>query len=315
MKQTAKNILSNKAVSAFLVLFAMSLFVGIKSPYFFTAGNFFNVLRQISIYGILAVAEALVIITGNIDLSVGYLFGLCGVFTAVLANANIPAFLILPLVMLFGALIGCFSGFLVAKVGISAFIATLGVQNICRGSALLITGGNAISYKSSISVLGAGYLGSWPISALIMFGVGIFFAWVMKYTQFGRNVFAAGSNIRSANLAGIAVDRVRITVFAICGALCGLCGIIQSGNLHSAEAAAGAGFELNAIAAVVIGGTSMAGGEGTIIGVLIGAAIMGILKNAFVLLRISAYWQIIVLGFVVILAVLADSLKQKRAER
>jgi ribose transport system permease protein len=315
LKQTTKNILSNKAVSAFLVLFVMSLFVGLKSPYFFTAGNFFNVLRQISIYGILAVAEALVIITGNIDLSVGYLFGLCGVFTAVLANAAVPAFLILPLVMLIGALIGCFSGFLVTKVGISAFIATLGVQNICRGSALLITGGNAISYKSSISVLGAGYLGSWPVSALIMISVGIFFAWVMQYTQFGRNVFASGSNIRSAKLAGIAVDRVRITVFAICGALCGLCGIIQSGNLHSAEAAAGAGFELNAIAAVVIGGTSMAGGEGTIIGVLIGAAIMGVLKNAFVLLRISAYWQIIVLGFVVILAVLADSLKQKRAER
>ena len=268
-----------------------------------------------SIYCILAVGEALVIITGGIDLSVGYLFGLCGVMTAVLANQGVPAVLIFVLVLLFGAAVASCSGLLISKIGISAFIATLGIQNVCRGVALLITGGNAMSYKSAVSVLGAGYLGPWPVCALVMFFVVILFTLICKYTQFGRNVFAVGSNERSAKLAGVSVDSVRIGVFAICGALCGLCGIIQSGNLHSAEAAAGAGFELDAIAAVVIGGTSMAGGEGTIIGVLIGSMIMGVLKNAFVLLRISAYWQIVVLGFVVILAVFADSLKQKRAGR
>lgn len=313
MKQKIKKLFSIKEIPAFMVLVIMCVTVGSISPYFFRSNNIFNILRQVSIYCILAVGEALIIITGAIDLSIGYLFGLCGIITALLANSGVHPVIIFFIVLAAGATIASCSGLLIAKVGISAFIATLGIQNICRGSALLITGGNAMMYKSDISYLGAGYIGRWPVCSLIMFAVVILFTFLLKYTQFGRNIFAIGSNERAAKLAGVSVDSVRIGTYAVCGALCGLCGIIQSGNLHAAEAAAGAGFELDAIAAVVIGGTSMSGGEGTIIGVLIGSMIMAVLKNAFVLLRISAYWQIVVLGFVVILAVFSDSLKQKRA--
>lgn len=296
-------------------LILLCLIVSLLSPYFLNSQNIFNVLRQISIISILAVGQALVIITGGIDLSVGYVLGLCGVMTAILGKAGISPILIFFAVILLGSCISAISGLLITKVNINPFIATLGISNICRGVSLLITGGMAIQFKNSISVIGYGYIGDMPIPALIMFivvALGVLFT---RQTQPGRNVFAVGSNIRAAQLSGINVDNVRIMVYVITGALCGLGGLISSGTLQSAEPTAGAGYELDAIAAVVIGGTSMSGGEGTILGVLIGSAIMGVLKNSFVLLQISAYWQVVVLGIVIIAAVAADSIKTKNANK
>ncbi|MBQ9060479.1 MAG: ABC transporter permease, partial [Firmicutes bacterium] len=298
-----------------LVLIIGCVVISFLTPYCLTASNIFNVLRQISVYAILAIGEALIIITGEIDLSIGYMMGLCGVLTALMAKAGIPAVLIVIAVVAFGAALASISGFLVTKFGINSFIATLGMQNICRGVSLLLTGGISIMVKSPVAALGSGYLGPMPISSIIMLVAIVAFTLFVTYTQLGRNIFAVGSNVVAANFSGVNSSRVKIAVFAISGMLVGLGGIISYGTLKAADPTAGAGYELDAIAAVVIGGTSMAGGEGTIIGVLIGAAIMGVLKNAFVLLKISAYWQVVVLGFVIIAAVFMDSLKRLRAEK
>ena len=313
--ENKKSIFRIKELPILLVLIIGCIIVSLLTPYFLTPSNIFNVLRQISVYAILAIGEALIIITGEIDLSIGYMMGLCGVLTALMAKAGVPAVIILILVLAAGAALSSISGFLVTKFGINSFIATLGMQNICRGASLLLTGGISIMIKSPIAVLGSGYLGPMPISSIIMLIGIILFTLFVTYTQLGRNIFAVGSNVVAARFSGVNSSRVKIAVFAISGMLVGLGGIISYGTLKAADPTAGAGYELDAIAAVVIGGTSMAGGEGTIVGVLIGAAIMGVLKNAFVLLKISAYWQVVVLGFVIIAAVFMDSMKRLRAEK
>lgn len=304
-----------KEAPIFLVLVCGCIVVGMLTPYFFSIGNIFNVLRQISIYAILAVGEALIIITGEIDLSIGYMMGLCGVIAALCAKANVPPVLILLITVAFGVCMSSISGMLITKFGINSFIATLGLQNICRGISLLLTGGISIMVKNPVTVLGSGYFGPMPLCSVIMLLVIAVFALFVKYTQLGRNIFAVGSNFTAARFSGVNSNAVKRAVFAISGALVGLSGVISYGTLKAADPTAGAGFELDAVAAVVIGGTSMAGGEGTIIGVLIGAAIMGVLKNAFVLLHISAYWQVVVLGIVIIAAVFIDSVKRLRADK
>lgn len=304
-----------KEAPIFLVLVCGCIVVGMLTPYFFSIGNIFNVLRQISIYAILAVGEALIIITGEIDLSIGYMMGLCGVIAALCAKANVPPVLILLITVAFGVCMSSISGMLITKFGINSFIATLGLQNICRGISLLLTGGISIMVKNPVTVLGSGYFGPMPLCSVIMLLVIAVFALFVKYTQLGRNIFAVGSNFTAARFSGVSSNAVKRAVFAISGALVGLSGVISYGTLKAADPTAGAGFELDAVAAVVIGGTSMAGGEGTIIGVLIGAAIMGVLKNAFVLLHISAYWQVVVLGIVIIAAVFIDSVKRLRADK
>ncbi len=304
-----------KEAPIFLVLVCGCIVVGLLTPYFFSVGNIFNVLRQISIYAILAVGEALIIITGEIDLSIGYMMGLCGVIAALCAKASVPPVLILLITVAFGICMSSISGMLITRFGINSFIATLGLQNICRGISLLLTGGISIMVKNPITVLGSGYFGPMPLCSVIMLLVIAVFAFFVKYTQLGRNIFAVGSNFTAARFSGVNSNGVKRAVFAISGALVGLSGVISYGTLKAADPTAGAGFELDAVAAVVIGGTSMAGGEGTIIGVLIGAAIMGVLKNAFVLLHISAYWQVVVLGIVIIAAVFIDSVKRLRADK
>lgn len=304
-----------KEAPIFLVLVCGCIVVGMLTPYFFSIGNIFNVLRQISIYAILAVGEALIIITGEIDLSIGYMMGLCGVIAALCAKANVPPVLILLITVAFGVCMSSISGMLITKFGINSFIATLGLQNICRGISLLLTGGISIMVKNPVTVLGSGYFGPMPLCSVIMLLVIAVFALFVKYAQLGRNIFAVGSNFTAARFSGVNSNAVKRAVFAISGALVGLSGVISYGTLKAADPTAGAGFELDAVAAVVIGGTSMAGGEGTIIGVLIGAAIMGVLKNAFVLLHISAYWQVVVLGIVIIAAVFIDSVKRLRADK
>lgn len=304
-----------KEAPIFLVLVCGCIVVGLLTPYFFSVSNIFNVLRQISIYAILAVGEALIIITGEIDLSIGYMMGLCGVIAALCAKAGIPPVLIFLITVAFGVCMSSISGVLVTRFGINSFIATLGLQNICRGISLLLTGGISIMVKNPITVLGSGYFGPMPLCSVIMFFVIAIFAFFVRYTQLGRNIFAVGSNFTAARFSGVNSNAIKRAVFAISGALVGLSGVISYGTLKAADPTAGAGFELDAVAAVVIGGTSMAGGEGTIIGVLIGAAIMVVLKNAFVLLHISAYWQVVVLGIVIIAAVFIDSVKRLRADK
>lgn len=301
-----------KEFGVLIALIVLCTIIAIASPYFLKTMNLFNVLRQISIIGILAVGQCMIIIIGCLDLSVGTVMGLMGVLAALFSALGIPPVFVFILVILCGASIGAFNGILVTKFGVNAFIVTLGMQYIARSIALLLTKGVPVRMTSSLAELGSGYVGPVPVSVIIMLvviAIGVVFT---KKTLQGRNVYAVGSNEKAAKLSGIRSANVKMMAFIIMGCLAGLSGIILTGTLKTAEPTAGLGYELETIAAVIIGGTSLAGGEGSILGAIIGAALMGVLKNGFVLLGVSAYWQMFALGTVIIAAVLIDSLKRKR---
>lgn len=306
-----KQMASFKEGPILLAFIILCIVISLLSSYFLTVNNIFNVLRQFSVIAILAVGQALIIITGGIDLSVGALLGLMGVVTALMATTGMPAYAILVVCIIIGCLIGSVNGLLVTKARINPFIVTLGMMSIYKGVSLLLTGGLPISIDNSIVFLGSGYLGPIPIPVILMISVALIGYFFVTKTVIGRNIYAIGNNERAAKLSGIRVDRVKIIVFIIMGALCALAGIISSGTLATAEPTAGVGQELDVIAAVVIGGASLAGGRGSILGVILGAAIMGVLRNGFVLLQISAYWQVVAIGAVIILAVGLDSLKRR----
>jgi ribose transport system permease protein len=294
-------------------LAVLCTFLSLYSPYFLSVTNIMNVLRQFAIYAILATGESMIIISGGLDLSVGTLMGLMGVVCAYMTtNLGMPAIVVFPLVLALGGLFGAFNGLLVTKVGMNPFITTLGTQNICRGLALLITGGTPIWFESSLVFIGGGYIGPVPVSAIIMLVVAAAFVIITKQTVAGRNLYAVGSNEKSARLSGIRVDRVKMMAYAIMGVLAALCGMILAGQLKSADPQGGAGNEMHAITAAIIGGTALSGGKGSILGVIIGASLMGVLRNGLVLLSLPSYWQIISVGAVILLAVAYDSLKSKR---
>jgi ribose transport system permease protein len=303
-------------ILALAVLIIMMCFA--RPDTFPTATNFFNVIRGFSLTAILAVGMGLVIITGGIDLSVGstIAFSSCLAAFVNISNGGIPPIFVLLIALAMGTGVGTANGLLVAKVGIPPFIATLGMLSLGKGFALLITNGSPIKYEPTwISVLGGGYIGPMPVSVVVTAAVVIVGFIFANNTLTGRNVFAVGNSIRAAKLSGIRVDRIVILVYAITGFLAGLCGLLLIGQMNSADPSFGSGYELSVIAAAVIGGISMTGGEGNILGTIAGAALMGVLKNMFVQLAVSGYWQTIILGFVIIGAVAIDSIRKKRVAR
>jgi ribose transport system permease protein len=302
-----------KEVPILAALLILCVVIACMSPFFLTWQNIFNVFRQFSVIAILAVGEGLIIITGGIDLSVGALLGLMGVLGATLASFGWPALAVFFATMAFGCAAGTLSGLLITKVRINPFIVTLGMMSVARGTSLLITGGMPISIDNGITYLGGGHIGNVPVSVIIMFIVAICGYVFTTRTLPGRNIYAIGNNERAAKLSGIPTDRMKIMVYVIMGALCALSGMIVSGTLGTAEPAAGTGYELDVIAAVVIGGASLSGGKGSIPGIVMGAAIMGVLRNGFVLLQVSAYWQVVTIGLVIIGAVAIDSIKNRSA--
>jgi ribose transport system permease protein len=296
-----------------IVLFVLLSFL--RPATFPTVRNLFNICRQSSVFAILAVGMGLVIVTGGIDLSVGAVIAL----SACLGAWSSREFGALPVVVLviilgIGAVVGFINGILIAKLGIPPFIVTLGMLSVSNGAALLISKGAPIRYIPSwISVFGGSYISAMPVSVVIMLAVvlaGLVFA---NFTQMGRNIYAVGNSQRAAKLSGIFVDRIVISVYVIMGVLAGLGGLLLVGQMNSADPSFGKGYELDVIAATVIGGISMTGGEGNIVGVLLGALLMGILKNMFVQLAVSGYWQTIILGLVIIGAVMIDSIRKKKA--
>ncbi len=311
-------LMAKPEMTVLLALIVLCVLMAIARPDTFpTVLNIFNILRQFSLIAILAVGMGMIIITTGIDLSVGSVIALSATFGAfIYKQTGADPIIVLLLILGMGVLCGMVNGLFVAKVGIPAFIATLGMMSIAKGGALLITNGSPISYpKTWISVFGGGYIGVVPVTVIVMVVVvvvGFIFA---NNTQTGRNVYAVGNSPRAAKLSGIPVDRVTILVYGITGFLSGLCGLILVGQMNSADPSFGSGYELDVIAAAVIGGISMSGGEGNVLGVVIGAALMGVLKNMFVLLAVSGYWQTIIIGCVIIGAVAIDSIRKKRAAR
>jgi len=285
------------------------LVLTIVAPGFADPANIQMVLRQISFNTVLAVGMTFVILTAGIDLSVGSVLGLAECVLAwVMVKADLAAPAQVPAGMLAGLTVGAFcglvNGFLVTAVRVPPFIATLGLMSAARGMALVITGGFSISpLPSAFKFFGQGMLLGWiPVPALIAGAVAAVGWVILRYTPSGRYVYAIGGNEEAARLSGVPVARCKLGVYTFCGLLAGLTGLLLGARLGSARPTDGLGYELDAIAAVVIGGTSLMGGKGSVGQSVIGAAIMGVLRNGLVLLDVSAFWQQVIIGAVIVLA-------------
>lgn len=302
-------LIEQKSLIALLFLIVVVSFL---NPNFFTVDNIMNILRQTSINAIIAVGMTLVILTAGIDLSVGSVLALCGAFAATMIGLEIPVMIAVPTALLAGAALGAISGVIIAKGKVQAFIATLVTMTLLRGVTMVYTDGRPIStgftdVADSFAWFGTGYALGIPVPIWLMVIVFASVWYLLNHTRFGRYIYAVGGNESAARLSGINVDRVKIGVYAICGLLAALAGLIVTSRLSSAQPTAGMGYELDAIAAVVLGGTSLAGGKGRIMGTLIGALIIGFLNNALNLLDVSSYYQMIAKAVVILLAVLVDN--------
>ena len=300
-------------IVAFLVLCVFLSIFPKTSGSFFTRQNIFNVLRQISTNLFLACGMTMVIILGGIDLSVGSIIALSGCISAgCVARYNLPLPIALLMGLLVGLLVGMFNGAVISKTTIPAFIVTLATMNIAKGLAYVYTGGSPVRVVTKEwQFLGAGYVGIFPTPVVILVIVLIITAIIMNKTKMGRHMYAVGGNQQAAEFSGIKVEKVKFFVHAFSGLMAGLAGIVLASRMYSGQPTAGDGAEMDAIAAVVVGGTSMAGGSGKIGGTIIGGLIIGVLNNGLNLLNVNSFWQYVVKGVVILLAVFLDYFRNK----
>jgi erythritol transport system permease protein len=316
-----------RALIALLLLIAV--FASL-SPAFLTTGNLLILAKHVAINAILATGMTYVILTGGIDLSVGSVVGLAAMIAGGLINQGLvlPMFgvvvyfnvwLIILITLLVGVLIGSLNGWLITRFRVAPFIATLGIMYVARGFALLRSNGatfpnlvgDAELGNTGFQHLGSGSFIGIPVPIWLMIAFGIVGVFIANKTSFGRRVFAIGGNERAAELSGIRVNRIKLSVYMISGFCAAMTGLIIASQLLAAHPATGESFELNAIAAVVLGGTSLAGGRGGVGGTIIGAFVIGVLSDGLVLLGVSEFWQIVIKGIVIILAVVVDQLQQR----
>ncbi len=317
-------------LSALLTLFLLVLGFGLGSQAFFSVNNGLTVLLQTSVIGLLGIGMTLVILTGGIDLSVGSVLALSGVVSALAAKAGVPVVLAMAGGVLVGAACGAFNGFVITRMRIPPFVATLGMMLIARGMALQITGAAPVSgLGKSFGILGNGALFRMtelqangfprvifpgiPYPAILLLLIAIAAAFLLKRRQLGRHIYATGSHEEAARLSGVRVDRTKLYAYIMSGALAGLSGNVLMSRLVTAQPSEGVMYELDAIAAAVIGGASLQGGVGTISGTMIGAFIIGILRNGLNMVGVSAFIQQIVIGLVVIGAVWIDQIRNRRS--
>ena len=319
---------------ALIVLFALVAVFALMSPAFVMSGNLTILVKHVAINAILAVGMTFVILSGGIDLSVGYVAGLAGILAGWLIHSGLVlrsfgvvvyfhTWLVVVLALAGGALVGAANGALVAELRVAPFIATLGTMYVARGAALLISNGATFPNltgkpdlgNTGFLTLGAGTLLGLPAPIWLMALVAAVGAFVAGRTPFGRWVYAVGGNERAAELSGVRVRRVKFAVYVISGVCAALVGLIIAGQLAAAHPATGETFELNAIAAVVLGGTSLMGGRGSIGGAIVGAFVIGVLADGLVLLGVSQFWQIVIKGLVIVFAVVLDQMQQAYSRR
>ncbi len=319
---------------AFFALVLLVIVFSLLSPAFLTTGNLVILAKHVAINALLAVGMTFVILSGGIDLSVGSIAGLAGMIAGLLLHEGLvletfgvivyfTAGPVILIALLAGGLMGAVNGFLVTRLRVAPFIATLGVLYVARGFALLISGGatfpnlqgSAELGNTGFVLLGSGTILGLPTPIWLMILVGALGAFFAGKTPFGRQVYAIGGNERAAALAGIRVNRVKWAVYVISGACAALAGLVIAGQLAAAHPATGETFELNAIAAVVLGGTSLSGGRGGVGGTLIGAFVIGVLSDGLILLGVSEFWQIVIKGFVIVVAVVIDQWASRQPSR
>jgi len=319
---------------ALIVLVALATVFAFLSPAFLSTGNLTILVKHVAINAILAVGMTFVILTSGIDLSVGSVAGLAGMIAGGLIHTGLVlrsfgvvvyfhTWLVVAIALLAGALVGAINGSLIAQLKVAPFIATLGSLYVARGAALLISNGatfpNLVGQASlgntGFPFLGSGVLLGLPIPIWLMLGFAAAGAFLAARTPFGRRVYAIGGNERAAELSGVRVKRIKVSVYIISGVCAAMVGLIVAAQLAAAHPATGETFELNAIAAVVLGGTSLSGGRGSIGGTIIGAFVIGVLADGLILLGVSEFWQIVIKGLVIVVAVVLDQMQQKYARR
>ncbi len=315
-----KVIFGTRELGVFLALIVLCIFMNFASPYFWTYENIFNVARSMSTIGIMAIGMTMVIVSGGIDLSVGSVAAVSAMMTArQMSYAGWSPWLAFFTGIVVGLMCGAVNGLVITRLRVPPFIATLGMYSVARGLTFAASWGLQGSVASNIPMrdpqvnfLGGGYIGIVPFSVIEMAVLVVVATLFLSQTVLGRQIYALGSNEQAARLSGVRVSRVRLFVYTLTGGAAALAGIMNAGLLKSAMTNLGTGTELDVIAAAVIGGASLAGGEGTILGAIIGAAIMAVIRNAFVLLKMPIYMQNITIGVVIVMAVVLDQFRKRR---
>ncbi len=317
-----------------IALFAVFAFFSLTAPNFLAVETLVLLAKHVSINAFLAIGMTFVIVTGGIDLSVGSIVGLSGMVAGGLIDRGLPlpmfhvtlfpdVAVVIVAALAVGLLVGLVNGLLVTRLDVAPFIATLGTLYVARGAALLVSGGETFPnlvgrpqfHNTGFPVLGAGTVLGVPVSVIALIVVSLVAAYFAGRTPFGRRVYAVGGNERAALLSGVPVDRVKLIVYMISGACAAFAGLVVASELVASHPASGETFELNAIAATVLGGTSLAGGRGTIWGTIVGAFVIGILGDGLVMLGVSSFWQMVIKGTVIIAAVVLDQMQRRMQRR
>ena len=304
-----KKFLMKYVMYIFLVL--MCIILAIASDKFLTVTNLMTIIKQISIQSIVAIGMTMIIISGNIDLSVGSLVALCSVSGAMIMNKGLPMVVAIIASILIGALAGFITGGVTAKLKLHSFLVTLSLMTAFRGLAQTMTNGRPVAgLPSSFGKIASASIGPLPVLVIYMIVLYAIFMYVMKYTAFGRSIYAVGSNQESARLSGINIEMVKTMVFVLSGALCGVAGVLLTAKVRSGDPTCANGWEMDTIAGAIIGGTDMMGGEGKLGGTIIGLLFVGILANGMVLLGVSAYMQSVIKGLVIFMAVIINRIQK-----
>lgn len=296
----------------FLLIGIFVIMFFLEPDTFFSTENMFNILRQVSIVAIIAVGQTFVMVSGGIDLSIGYSLGLCGIVIAQVLRAGYNPLIAIICGVVVSALVGFSNGIIITKLKLPPFIATLGMANIARGIIYVMTKGYSISVSDPfILFLGSGNIGPIPAMAILMVIIILFGMYLLDRTAFGTRVKAMGGNELATKLSGINVSKNKIAVYTMTGVLAGIGGVITIGRQYAANPGAGANFEMDSIAATIVGGTSLSGGQGTVLGTLLGSLLLTVIKNALILMSVNMYWQTVAVGGIII-AVCAIDVFTKR---
>ncbi|NLJ40478.1 MAG: ABC transporter permease [Clostridiales bacterium] len=306
--------LEQRESGLFILLIVMVILMSLARPgTFFTSENLFNILRQVSLVTIIAVGQTLVITSAGIDLSVGFSLGLASIILSYCLEAGVNTGVAIALGIGISVVLGLFNGLVVTKIGLPPFIVTIGTSYIARGISFVITTGFPIKVTDPFILgLGMGGIGKIPFMTIIMVVIVAIGIYILNNTSFGMRTKAIGGNEMATRLSGVNVDRQKITIFMLCGLFCGIAGVMMAGRLSAGNPNAGVNYDVDSIAATIVGGTSMAGGEGTIIGTLLGSLLLGVIKNGLVLLNVNMYWQTIVSGAIIITVCTVDKLTRGR---
>jgi erythritol transport system permease protein len=326
-------VLNLMKLRTFIALFAVLIFFALAAPNFLSTANLILMSKHVALNAFLAMGMTFVIVTGGIDLSVGSIVGLCGMVAGGLILYGLDlrigytvffnVYEVMAITLLVGILVGAINGLLITWLNVAPFIATLGTLYVARGLALLSSDGGTFPNlvgkpefgTTGYDVLGSGRLLGLPVSIWILIVLALAAAYLARCTPLGRHIFAVGGNERAAGLSGIRVSRVKMFVYMFSGFCAAIVGLIVSSELMASHPATGESFELNAIAAAVLGGTSMSGGRGTIGGTIIGAFVIGILSDGLVMMGVSEFWQMVIKGLVIIIAVVVDQAQRRLQQR